>query len=100
MCHRLDAVLTVFMMCGSRLGMVQRSSQLCRCPIPVSCKLSDPLKVIPDGLKEGGIQSTRAAHSQYIQLTAWAPPQSTYMKGAMQGLRKHLNPVGVLYFFI
>lgn len=49
-CYRLDAVLKAFMICGSMLGMVWGSSLLCRCRIPVSCKLSDPLKVIPDGL--------------------------------------------------
>lgn len=57
--NKVGAVLTVFTM-----GMVRGSSQVCRCPIPISCKLSDPLKVIPDGIYEGGIQSTPVSHSQ------------------------------------
>lgn len=31
-------------MCGSRVGMVQHGSQLCRCLIPVTCKQSDPFQ--------------------------------------------------------
>lgn len=68
-------------------------------PFPFSCKLSDPLEVIPDGLEEGGIQSTPSSHSQQIQLTAWAPPWSTYMKGgAMQRVKKTSKPSGSIAF--
>lgn len=50
--------------CGSRVGMVQHSSRLYRCLIHISCKLSDPFRVIPDGLKEGGIQLTTSTYSE------------------------------------
>lgn len=102
MCHSLDAAVTGRMKCSSRLGMVQGSSQILRCLVPVPCKLSDPLKVIPDGLKEGGIQSTTSIHSPQIQLIAVAllpaPQKSTYMTGATQRVKKTLAPRGSIAF--
>lgn len=101
MCHSLDAAVTGRMICSSRLGMVQGSSEILRCLVPVPCKLSDPLKVIPDGLKEGGIQSTTSTHSPQIQLIAGEPPtplKSTYMTGATQRVKKTFAPTGSIAF--
>lgn len=50
--------------CGSTVGMVQHSSRLYRCLIHILCKLSDPFRVIPDGLKQGGIQPTTSTYSE------------------------------------
>lgn len=88
---------TECVMCGSRVGMVQHSSWLYRCLILISCKLSDPFRLIPDGLREGGIQSTTNTYSEEIQLIAWALQIELYER-SNGGVKKTLKPSGSIGF--
>uniref|UniRef100_A0A3B3CXG6 Reverse transcriptase domain-containing protein n=1 Tax=Oryzias melastigma TaxID=30732 RepID=A0A3B3CXG6_ORYME len=87
----------LFMKRRPRFRVVRAFGQLCRCPIPFSCKLSDPIKVIPDGLWGAGHANTVFTVNTINSLCFLM----TYdLRRAMRRLKKHSIPVGVWGFFI
>lgn len=82
----------------SKLGMVPSSSQLYRCPIPISCKLSDPLKVIPDGREEGGIQSPLSAPFTENTINRLSSPTIYLYERGNARVKKTLKPSGSIVF--